>query len=64
MGKKEGEEFGILDLDVMGCYFDLFVQIIWSLVNINRPIMLGNLRCVLTNKQNSCFDDFSFTESE
>lgn len=25
---KKGEEFGTLDLDMMGCYFDLFVRIV------------------------------------
>lgn len=33
---KRGEEFGDLGLDMMVCYFDLFVQIIRSLVHISR----------------------------
>lgn len=36
MGEKGGKSLVFLITDMMGCYFDLFVQIIWSLARSSR----------------------------
>lgn len=51
---KKGEEFDILDMT--GCCFDLFVQIIWSLVHISKISNAGE-PYVCLNEQNSWFEE-------
>lgn len=44
--------------DRMGSYFDLLkLSRAWLLAAETESLMLGSLRCVSANKQNSCFDE-------